>query len=205
MFKAIKKIGKGIGKGVNKVKGHVKNTGKKIVKTGKNVYKQTRKDARHALKHLKHNMIDKIEDTSKKVFNKGIGKKLMDVVTDPDAMGNPLLIGAKLAAPKLYNKINHYKDIGASIAQNITGIPISDMRNNIKGVRNNLGLSNDDNNKSDKLLFKPNDYDPGDREYEESNISSIAPSQISQSTATIQAKVHKEPKNSHSYDYDLLG
>ncbi len=162
MFKAFKKATSGISKAAKKVKGHVKSAAKK---TGK---------------ALKKKVLDNAIKAGKKLASKKNLRKLTDVITDPDAMGNPLMMGLKLGAPKIYNKINEIKDKGAILAQQFTGIPISDMRNNMKqavhGAKQALGIPS-----KEPAYMNPETSNEIYQDQGESEISSVVSSNITNS------------------------
>ncbi len=203
MFKAVKKIGKGASKAFNKVKGHVKSSAKDIGKLAK-------KSAKDVGKHLKKDLLDKGIKFGKKALHSKVGRKLVDVVTDPDAMGNPLMMGLKLGAPKIYDKVNEFKDKGAALAQQFTGMPIADMRNNMKNSiasakavvglpgKKNIEMGDYDNNtKSNYIDFEtlPN-FEIDDVNSQVSGATnSVAMSNITSSTVTNQENPENPLKN----------
>ena len=181
MFKGLNKIGRGLSKGFNQTKRHVKNGAAKFVKKG---IQQVKKKAVDLSKHLKKDVLDQMKNRAEDILkNKNI-RKLTDAVLDVDTQGNPLLIAGKVMAPNLFDKYKDFKDKGAAMLENVTGLPLTEARTAMNDLKQKLGLPGDSKKLTENNLIFHNDVhsDTASQYDDKSDVSSVPPSDASSFT-----------------------
>lgn len=182
MFKGLNKLGKGISKGFNQVKRHVKTGASKFVKKG---IQKAKKNAMNLTKHLKKDVLDQMKNRAGDLLKNKTFRKLTDAVLDVDAAGNPLLVAGKVMAPKLFEKYKDFKDKGAAMLENITGLPLSEARTTMNNLKQTLGLPASESNAhtENNLIFHNDVHSDTTSQYDDkSDVSSLPPSDVSSFT-----------------------